>query len=847
MKINCCIAAAILAYTAIAAPVKNTRTSSPGLEPIPLMVRTDGIIVALAIANDPKTASENPTNLEKYPTISKSFEQLKDNALGRVGLLPNTPAQHRTGHKNKTSTKQDHAPLNNFFQQKIADAFKLGSNVTTKPPPPAWKPGEGGPRPATQPPRDKNTTLGERDDVHNPFVRGGGHDLAMAPSHPEAGKDVILTKRDADVAAQRLVDDFKNGNLTAAKLFSAKGLILALKPENNIAQSTFNDALLSYFHRAVHGVFGGGNCTSTKVQARKIKHNHDKESKIFDDCKIKTEEKTYREANTIVDHARTRISTVHSESSREKHQTIDDAAETLKSLDNLPLELRNYYLDELAKLNSTTNNTFDSKTESDTSADSWTKSDPEDGTIVRSGFEFNSSSKAQNKIHEEAVIDLSKATSLVATKVSSATETPKLSSSFSIPSFSGTTTTRSSGKSMSTVSSSTLFVSTTSESNTIATSSTAPLSSIHSNILPANTQAASGTAATSSSAGLLSSTSSTIRPESTSSASSLTLTSSASKNSTEAKSTSFPDFLSLMNKHRPSRVSPSTTSVEETPSSKTSNVALLSSSTSSPVIRSSSSTLASGTGSVQASQVSAPTSRPTIDDDDLDDDKVPNHEIAGSKGEELHPVQHPSSTLSSTTSSRKTSSSATPTPSIISAPTASLKTSSSPAPAPTTSTLSKPIVSSNSTSSATSSSLPILNDDPDDDEAPPTHSSSGEPLSPVSASTQKRDHASYIRKIQTLNDAHVTELEACKRDKKCIAESTRRFALAIADLDFDPKKSKRDIGDVKEKTEEWEQDLKDGWSWLKGEWDSLKDEAEEVEGKIDEVEVEIDEKVGESE
>ncbi|KAF8856836.1 hypothetical protein BDZ45DRAFT_789742 [Acephala macrosclerotiorum] len=742
MKINCCIAAAILVYGATAAPVNNTRTSLDLLGPISLLVSPDGIIRP-AIAKNPSKPSENPTNLEKFPIISEA-----------LSLIP----LHHKGHKNKTSKKQDHSPLDKFLQQKIADAFSREHdlNITTKPPPPVLQPGQGGLGPATQPSRGQNTTLAKRDN-YDPFAEGLVHG-PMQGSGLETGKDVELSKRDAGAAAQGLVDDFKNGNLTAARLFSLKGAILSLQPEDRTTQHNVNKAVLSYFQRAVHGIFERENCTLTKVQPRSINHSHDKESKIINDCKIKIEEKTYKEANTIVDHARTRISTVHSESSREKHKTLDDAADTIKTLANLPPELRTFYLNELAKLNSTSNNTFDSKTESETSTDSWTKTTSEDGSVVGSGFEFNTSSKTHNKVHEEVVIDLTKPSSVAATQVNSEIRISKPSSSFSIVSLGGITT-AASDKLTSTASSSS-YASTTSASNKIATSSSASLSSIPSTFLPASTQAPSSTVGSSSAVSLSSS-----EPTSTSSSS---LVASTSTPSTSKSSIGFKtvDIPSLMSRIREYQSTMSTSSSSTTLSSTTSSI---------------SSEAKSFSRSSSKISVIAPLSSTSA-------------------------LRSSSSTLSSSTTSLKTtsSSSSIPTSSTISTSTTSLSSPSSSTPIPT------------------SSSLP--NDD--DIEEPPTHSSSGEPLLPVTAPSNpttanqpKPDHASYILKLQTLNDAHMLEMQACKHNNTCITDSTRRFALAITDLDLDyDLVEKRGLGkrgefeDLKEKAEEWEEKLKDGWS-----------------------------------
>lgn len=86
------------------------------------------------------------------------------------------------------------------------------------------------------------------------------------------------------------------------------------------------------------------------------------------------------------------------------------------------------------------------------------------------------------------------------------------------------------------------------------------------------------------------------------------------------------------------------------------------------------------------------------------------------------------------------------------------------------------------------------------------------------------------------------EMQACKHNNTCITETTRRFALAITDLDLDYDLKKRGLGkrgefeDLKEKAEEWEEKAKEGWSWLKIEWSDLRGEVDEVEEKIDEAE-----------
>lgn len=237
-----------------------------------------------------------------------------------------------------------------------------------------------------------------------------------------------------DDAARELVDAFMNGTLTAADIMKGKDAIKAaqtsteLRNKNDETDQGIRAAILSLLARVTEGQINPGRYAPKEIGRRKIIHEHDKETTVSDDYKLSSIETNYQEADTIISHAKTEINSMHTESTTEKHKTIIDATDGIKGITDLPQELRDYYLDELAKLNSTSANTFDSKIANDTAAEIYSKHNVNDGT-GKTEVNIHSNSSTSVKSHEEVIIDSLKPTSLDEAEVQSETEIPASSSS----------------------------------------------------------------------------------------------------------------------------------------------------------------------------------------------------------------------------------------------------------------------------------------------------------------------------------------------------------------------------------------------------------------------------------
>ncbi|KAE8442334.1 hypothetical protein EG329_003467 [Mollisiaceae sp. DMI_Dod_QoI] len=271
--------------------------------------------------------------------------------------------------------------------------------------------------------------------VYSP-EKGNDGTVVQSP-HPDDNQNNNHRKREANVLPAA-VNAFIAGNLTAVEVSKERELIRAAQLKSTLASdssskalaipSTLTEAVLSYLDRVADGVIQTGNCTSKQVERRKIKHEHDKSNNVIDDCIIKTHEKTYKEAKAIISRTRTRINTFHTESSSETHKTIDDAADGINSLARLPSEIRDFYLDQLARLNLTSANTFNTTTIGNTTSESWTKTDPDDGTMD-SKSKVHKHGKTTTNSHEEVIIDFDKPISIAESNFRSASEvTAKLDS-----------------------------------------------------------------------------------------------------------------------------------------------------------------------------------------------------------------------------------------------------------------------------------------------------------------------------------------------------------------------------------------------------------------------------------
>lgn len=571
MKINCCIAAAILAYCAAATPTFSNSTKpqpSPSLpsDPISLLISPIGIVKPITPTKFSNT-SDHPGNLEDFPTISEDYTLQEHDKNGT-----HRPNHHHTGghgpvihpapknHKNGT-LRNSHDLAN-----KLHDLMTIkdhGKNGTTEP---MFHPdGLGGPGPVMQPPR--------------PTVQ---HNATTGKYHPHSVLDIFGAH--------------KKGNLTAVA-----------KTNKTTKASPEEEEPVIVFYISSRNDGKPGNCPSKALHPREIIHNHDQDHTIIDDCKINTAEKNYKEANAIISQAKTEISSVHSDKTSNSHKTIADASNELNGMVDLPPHLREFYLDQLAKLNATSANTFTDSSSSNTSLDTYTKSDPKDGTSSTDS-QYHSVNVTTVNSHDELAIDghvpidlssktssethiqpkptsLPSASSLISSTVatSSHTEVPSFVTSIRKPSTSEFASATSASESWISSSKHLLIPSSTTAS-TIRTS--APMNSTHIR----------------GDVGDISTKHSSI-PSSTTL---LTITTSAPQNATQSKGHKLGEIFTRFGRPKSITTSPSPTSTKEIEA---------------------------------ASTHSSPLPTSSFIDNGDDDEEVPNSDIVGSNGQELAPVQ----------------------------------------------------------------------------------------------------------------------------------------------------------------------------------------------------------------
>ncbi|KUJ06487.1 uncharacterized protein LY89DRAFT_678752 [Mollisia scopiformis] len=437
MKINCCIAAAILAYCAAAAaaaspnPTSTMTSASLPSEPVSLFVFPDGAIKSKTPGSS-NTASKNPGNLEDFPTIREDFSlNHHKNGTHRSGYRPGyrpgghgpvVHPHHGKDHKNETLSKEHH------LDARALD-HKHGKNSTINHYRPIFRPmGHGGYGPVMLPPHPvakhnashgmhshpaakHNTTIGKQS--HH----GAKHNFTLGMhSHPVAKHNTTLEKQHAHIEnwKNKIISDFKKGNLSVVEMLKALHVLHGSQPANITSPATLNttsaapqtedEAIMSYFISSSEDA-QPGNCSMRKaIEARKIIHNHDQDHTIVDDCKITSAEKTSKEASSIISKTKTEITNVHSDKTSNKHKTLADASDEINGMVDLPPQLVDYYLDQLAKMNASNANTFNNTTGGKTTLKTYTKTDPKEGT-GSSDTNYRSINVTSVNRHEELEMD----------------------------------------------------------------------------------------------------------------------------------------------------------------------------------------------------------------------------------------------------------------------------------------------------------------------------------------------------------------------------------------------------------------------------------------------------------
>lgn len=149
-----------------------------------------------------------------------------------------------------------------------------------------------------------------------------------------------------------------------------------------------------------------GTCFKANAK-RSIGHEHDQEHTVIDECDTNIKEENSKQGDTITSHSRTHVGTVHSDRVGESHKDINDGlnkADGIEGLDDLPPQLREHYLDELAKLNATGMNYEISQKHNNSTMTTDTKSNPKDGT-TSSETDLHTIDMTVHRVHDEVKVD----------------------------------------------------------------------------------------------------------------------------------------------------------------------------------------------------------------------------------------------------------------------------------------------------------------------------------------------------------------------------------------------------------------------------------------------------------
>lgn len=348
MKLTSCIAAAILAFCAAAAPVNITNVeTSVALPSEPILIFTSPTgLIKPASPRKPNIMSIESGKLEDFPRVV-------ENQHGNNTANPNRPMFRPNGH--------------------------------------------------------------------------GGHGPVVHP-RPEINHDATLQWQETVSAT----DGPLHSNITLINsIKNTLGLnirhLASLEKTDNKLPASKGDEVSVSFHST--GDETQGKCVAKAHGTRSIDHEHDIEHIVIDECDANTREDNSKQGDTITSKSRTSISSVHSDHSGESHKDFEDGAGSpsgLDGLNDLPPQLREHYLDELAKLNSNNMNRKIDQTHSNSTLTTDSTINAKEGSSSTE-TRLHTINMTVHKDHDEVKIDIKRPVPLDHSMVKSEIHTSSLS------------------------------------------------------------------------------------------------------------------------------------------------------------------------------------------------------------------------------------------------------------------------------------------------------------------------------------------------------------------------------------------------------------------------------------
>lgn len=352
-----------------------------------------------------------------------------------------------------------------------------------------------------------------------------------------------------------------------------------------------------------------GTCSAKANAKRSIGHEHDQEHTIIDECDTYTKEENSKTGDTITSHGRVHVGTVHSDRVGESHRNFNDGVNKIdgvEGLNDLPPQLQENYLDELAKLNTTKMNYDINEKHNNSTLTTDTKSNPNDGSSS-SETDLHTINISSHRVHDEVKVDTKPAASVDNTQDKKATQ----SSSLPLPASSSISSVETSAHVEPTPTSQSSKVDSTSTPSTVYSTSTStptPVALLIESLFHL----------------LATRTHSIARPSSTFASSSVIESKSESKPSMVPASSSFIES-NIQSKSTPTPTATTTTTI-----TSTTKVSVPTMTKNKPRLKT------KATSSSSSSSKPTPTSAGPVDDEDI---PVPESEMKGPDGEELEPIR----------------------------------------------------------------------------------------------------------------------------------------------------------------------------------------------------------------